>query len=601
MQEGVGRVAPSRARLVLLAACALCFILLLGDLISETRIAGTIGWDTDRNYPISTVTYLAPGLPAARSGLRVGDKVDQRPLHGSIAGEPQVLHVQRGSRHLQITVVPTNDRVDPNFWLDMAGFEWSIGFAAVLALFGTGKRAALLAWLLLLSAIGSGLLYYLVSPWSWLNDLRSVPIILVGVPASAISFALLTTISSTFARPMGPLRRTLAFSTYAAAGIGAALTILSMLSYGATPGLTIPVHLPKVLPDVLWSLSVLLSVLSAVAALAAVRNEERQRAAWLLVPLAATWLIVVTTLVASYFAGEYWTGKLEQLKVVSDIAQFILPVVLTYAVLKRRLLDVDFFLNRTVVFAGISVVVIGTFILTEWLLNRVFVEGSRSTSIIVSIMVALALGVSMRFIHLYVDRVVDHIFFRARHERERSLRAFAHEAAFITDYDALLDETEREISKNAETDCVSILVRAPDGSYVTVRGPNAAVERVDENDRAVVKLRTWHTPIDLEIAETVLHGVRAYPLMCRGDLCGILVCGAKRDGQGYAPDESEALANLARGVGSALGMLRANHDDLEKDSLRGAIFEMRDLLHALVAALSPNMHDIRERGAKRLA
>jgi hypothetical protein len=38
---------------------------------------------------------------------------------------------------------------------------------------------------------------------------------------------------------------------------------------------------------------------------------------------------------------------------------------------------------------------------------------------------------------------------------------------------------------------------------------------------------------------------------------GALVCGPKRDGETYAPDESDALLALAHGVGSALDVLEA--------------------------------------------
>jgi hypothetical protein len=231
--------------------------------------------------------------------------------------------------------------------------------------------------------------------------------------------------------------------------------------------------------------------------------------------------------------------------------------------------------------------VIGVFVLTEWLLNKFLVE-SRTTSVIVSVLVALILGVSLRFIHHYVDRFVDQVFFRARHEHERSLRAFAHEASYITDYDVLLDDTVREVSMNAETDRVSILIGGVDGTYAEVRGGNGVLGHVSENDRAVVKMRTWHAPVDLDDVDTAIEGAWAYPLMSGGDLVGILVCGTKRDGQSYAPDESAALESLAQGVGSALGTLRPRHETVNMSALAATIYEIRDSLRTLVSASSQN-------------
>jgi GAF domain-containing protein len=267
--------------------------------------------------------------------------------------------------------------------------------------------------------------------------------------------------------------------------------------------------------------------------------------------------------------------------------------------LRRRLLDVDFVINRAAVFAGVSLVVVGIFVLVEFLFNKFLGQASHTTSIIFSIGIALTVGISLQYIHHYVDKIVDRVFFRARHDHEQALRTFAHEAAFITNPDTLLDSAVREVSTHAETDDVSILVRDERGNFTTARSTNGAVESVSENDRAILKLRAWHNLIDLGDLDTVLHGSRAFPLISRGDLLGVLVCGGKRDGQPYAPDENEALSMLARSVGSALdGIRRERRDDLKaaiddlgvnvSDLSRGMV-EIRDALRDLSPSANGNL------------
>ena len=63
-------------------------------------------------------------------------------------------------------------------------------------------------------------------------------------------------------------------------------------------------------------------------------------------------------------------------------------------------------------------------------------------------------------------------------------------------------------------------------------------------------MKAWGKPVDLHLLYgSELHGELAFPMISRGDLLGALLCGPKRDGEGYAPDESDALLALARGVG----------------------------------------------------
>lgn len=402
---------------------------------------------------------------------------------------------------------------------------------------------------------------------------------------NALPAALLATVSSTFGRPIGALRRTLEWSTY----------VVAALSIGALGILT---ELISMTPwfDKFWPLLVfnfnfnigsaafLLASVCAFVALAAVRREERQRAAWLLTPLALFFLVQALWGIAGSFAGGYYGGVQQPLSIAGHVASFILLGIISYAILSRCLLDVEFVINRAAVFAGVSLVVVGIFVLIELLFNKFFSGASRSTSAIVTIGVALAVGISLQYIHRYVDKVVDLVFFRARHEHERALREFAHEAAFITDADTLLNNAVHEVAVNGETDRVSVLLRDECGSYTTARATNGAIETVSENDRGILKLRAWHTPIELNDVDTALVGTRAYPLTSRGDLVGILVCGAKRDGQGYAPDESEALSMVARSVGSALdGLRRERREDLKTaiDDLRTGMLEIQEALRDL--------------------
>ncbi len=77
-------------------------------------------------------------------------------------------------------------------------------------------------------------------------------------------------------------------------------------------------------------------------------------------------------------------------------------------------------------------------------------------------------------------------------------------------------------------------------------------------------------------------------MISRGDLVGALVCGPKRDGEAYAPDESEALLALAHGVGTALDTLSSQSNGVI-ESMRETqalmLQELQNLPRAIVNAL----------------
>ncbi|MBV8148616.1 MAG: hypothetical protein JO092_05970, partial [Candidatus Eremiobacteraeota bacterium] len=178
------------AQVTLLAACGVAFILELWCTFASPRFNGAIGWEVGaESQGVQTVTYVKPGLPADRAGLRIGDKIVWR--YGSIsenvarsrwiAGVPYPLDVVRNGKHLIITVTPVPEPTTPTFWLRAALDLWFIGFATIIALRGTDLQARLLSWIVLLFAL-SHLLENdnngFVSPWPWINEF----VWLVGLP-----------------------------------------------------------------------------------------------------------------------------------------------------------------------------------------------------------------------------------------------------------------------------------------------------------------------------------------------------------------------------------------------------------------------------------
>jgi GAF domain-containing protein len=188
---------------------------------------------------------------------------------------------------------------------------------------------------------------------------------------------------------------------------------------------------------------------------------------------------------------------------------------------------------------------------------------------------ALGLGLSLRYIHRYVDRFVDRVLFRRRHEDEAALRRFAHESSYITDRSILLERAVREVKEHTNAAEATILVQDGAAAYSSAKSDGARTI-ASENDPGILALRAWQRPVDLgSLEDSVLRGEFALPMVSRGALVGVLVCGAKRNGEVYAPDELEALLAVARGVGTSLDVLSAQRDQPNELVLR-ELAELRE-------------------------
>jgi hypothetical protein len=230
---------------------------------------------------------------------------------------------------------------------------------------------------------------------------------------------------------------------------------------------------------------------------------------------------------------------------LANVGSFIAPLGMTYALFNRRVLDVGFALNRVAIFSGVSVVIVGAFVLFEWALGSWLQKSSHTTSIAVGAAVALLLGFSIRFVHDRVEHVLDRVFFRKRHEDEEAIRRFGREAAFVTDPFVLAERTVDVLEQHADASFARLALSNGNGKYAGV----------SENDPAVVALRTWHRRLDLHGVQTQFEGEFAYPMVSRGRLVGALLVGPKRSQESYAPDESAAIEDLAHHVGGAFDVL----------------------------------------------
>ena len=485
--------------------------------------------------------------PALTAGFRVGDEFDKRALYRAngfanpIPGTPYTLIARRGDRTIERHVVPLQVTL---VWHESVRFLvilWLLAFALLIARRAEKtKENALLLVVLLLIAIESPLD---IRRAIWPDARLTFFVSSLGNVAWDGALVVLLVYGSQFGRPLSLLRRSLL-------GLAIGACVLDWTFYSI--GIRVAIFPWDNSQTALWvhnsgmgvatSVAMLFVALSVASAIHVAPTDERQRVAWVLASFTPFFIGVV----AGNIGGEttIWFA-------LQNVSLLFVPAGLTYAAVMRRLFDIGFIINRATVFTVISVLVIGAFVILEWALGKWFENADHATSLALNIGLALAIGVSMRFIHRYVDRTVDLVFFRRRHENERAIRMFALEAPYVTDRSLLLGRTKEALEKHADCVFARVLLEDANGDYGDV----------DKNDPAIVRLRATHEVLDLHTVASSVAGEKAYPMVARGTLVGVLILGPRRTGESYAPDESSAISQLALSVGAAIDVLTSKQGD----------------------------------------
>ncbi len=581
-------MSTSHWRSLLLALCTFALIELgvtcwmqaerfaaIPGLVCNCGIPGAVAVEQSTAVPFVRRLLFTPDNPLSSAGIRSGDLVDLRGLppwqryrfetRWWWLGEKVTVPVVHSGRTAEVTLIPQRFRFPVDWWVANVGLVWMVMFAGLIAWRRANSVEARILALLLMCYV-SGLTF---ESQNWVTPFPRLDAFLNAVAGYIYygGIALLATHALLFARPAGLWRRMLTGAAYVVVGAGGTLYALSAIGawtaiidpvaawYQGTLGQLFVNILPYALP-----------VLCCAFGIGAAKGMERDRIAWAELPLACLFTMQFAQAIPDLLGPGVLLPRI--LEVLVNGLAFVAPLGLTYSLLNRRILDVGFAVNRAMVFSAVSIVIVGVFVLFEWVLGDWFSSTSHTANLAISAAVALSLGLSVRIIHARVDRALDAVFFRKRHEDEQALRAFAREAAYISDGPTLLARTSEILQQRAGASTVTFVLEQD------------AFAPAGENDRAIVALRAWHKVVDLHDLKTALHGEFAFPMVSRGRLVGALVIGSKASGESYAPDESEAITSIAHGVGGALDILqtreRGNQEPMLESFQQAIILSIRE-------------------------
>jgi hypothetical protein len=552
MRTGLARAIIA---IVALAAAALLLVLPFYPALSID-----FGLTLERDGPsdAARVVGVAPGSIAARAGIHAGDRLmladdtaDERIRVRTLrAGEPVTYRVQSAGASRDVVLRdPAPARASSAELLLQALLFLSYAGIALLIVRrrSDDARALELAAFLALFAFGAGasslLLQFVRSYW-W------VVVGLAAQSAYALGGGFATLFCSSFPQPAaGGFRGFVRRATPAVTLIAIVFTFVGIAGPYFWPSSDLAI-LSLTPFSLCWVFFIAGSLGSLGLSLARARGLERQQLLW----VALTFGLGFSGL-AVLFASVAITHKLGGARFAS-LTVAAIPFGLAYVILRHRVVDVGFALNRAAVFGAVSLTVVLTFSIIEWLVEKYVVVYGHVASDVVQLGVALGIGFGLRPLHAGLDRFVDDLFFRQRHERELRLRRFARELPYFTDAAIALERVGSVLGEAADTAAVSVYSAVPQG-YKNGSGPGPAL--LDANDPAVITLKAFHEPDTLDGSGSALGDGLAFGLYVRGEMIGILALGPKRGGEDYAPDERDALEAVAGALASLLDALEIAH------------------------------------------
>ena len=275
----------------------------------------------------------------------------------------------------------------------------------------------------------------------------------------------------------------------------------------------------------------------------------------------------------------------------------IMPLSITYAILRFRLLDVDRILGRLLAYLLTTAVALGVFYGLIALLSLLLQDAMKATDPLVIATYLLLLAAGLMPIRNWIQRGIDRLFYRSPADYRRALTNLSQKLVITPDLSQTLRTMEEQLQKAlAPEKFVVYLYNDEMGKYFPhASREDSAVPYQVEDPLIHFMLKSgkplW-LPLSGDLPEELrgkqgnyqrLKGYTFVPLPYEEKLIGFLMLGPRRSGDLYTSDDLDFLAAVA--AQSTLALENARLFTNLRRTLDQTM-EMKNLMSDIFASIS---------------
>lgn len=356
----------------------------------------------------------------------------------------------------------------------------------------------------------------------------------------------------------------------------------------------------------LWLLPVLAATFILVRGYRRSDPETRARLRWVLLGMSAclvgTFLSIAIALLPYLAVGRASGADLTPSNwALALCAGLFFPLAIGVAVLRNRVIDVQFAVSRTVVYGIVSTLVL-TFLATiHWLLGRLIEQSHLAIGL--EAVAAIGLGLVLHRTTHAVNRLVDRILFREHHAAEERLRRVTEALPYAKDERTIADALVNAPVSNLGLASAALFYRdsprKPLQRVLSAGWREDDTSVLDPDDLLVRCLQAEHKPLRLDDTQLMppmvpaASGapVLAVPVVNQHVLIAVVLYGAHVDSTLPDPDEVSLLQMLANAAAVShqqvriANLKRDNRAEKERnDRLEATVAELRALVSEQAAA-----------------
>lgn len=289
----------------------------------------------------------------------------------------------------------------------------------------------------------------------------------------------------------------------------------------------------------------------------------------------------------------------------------LLPLSFGYSIFRYRLMDIDFVIKRSLLYAMVTAMLAGLYLLLVYLIGKAMsyalgIEENQVGNLFAFVILAFAFDPLKRKAQDWIDRV----FYQERYNYQKALLEFSQELPTKIHLDQILTSMISRISSTMHVEKVAVVL------CDDVEGCSSSTQHIDpadcgfgrETDGLLALLRTSRTaqsfallatePDSYDIhasdKEKILRAdvVLSVPMFMQGRLVGMIMVGSKMSGKVYSQEDIDLLSTVGGQAAIAIENARLHESEIEKKRIEEELALARKIQQGLLPKEQPPMQGL---------
>ena len=329
-------------------------------------------------------------------------------------------------------------------------------------------------------------------------------------------------------------------------------------------------------------------------------GPTRARLRWLLLGMIAPMVsigIAIVIGIVPYLVSGTVSGRMLTAPgwVFALGAGVLFPIAVGIAVLRERVVDIQFAVSRTVVYGAVSSLVLVVLAALHWLLGKLIEQTHLAIGI--EAIAAVGLGLVLHRATEAINRLVDRVLFRRRHAAEQHLQQVMSALPFASGLRAIGEALVTEPARELDLVSAAIFYRqaetGPLQRQMSVNWSEEHAASLDADCLLVRSLQDGHAPLRIDhgdllptdVPQGAALPVLAVPVASRRALRAVVLYGPHSNSTLPDPDEVALLNRIAKAAEASHQQVRIAtllREGEEKQALIGQLEASLAELQALV-------------------